>query len=173
MITVFTKNCKKISQKIYDDIIGSLPAVSLTCPCGCSGCLTEHGSYNRHVKEPEGKILLTVRRVLRTVCGATHALLLSSVVPYSQVPLRDHAAIAEAHETDGNPADVMDGNPELSPGQVFYILSLYLRYRRERLKAEHIPLSSLHALTDGCFAAYSRPFMQIKKTVNILFVPPT
>ena len=67
----------------------------------------------------------------------------------------------------------MDGNPELSPGQVFYILSLYLRYRRERLKAEHIPLSSLHALTDGCFAAYSRPFMQIKKTVNILFVPPT
>lgn len=173
MITVFTENYKEISQKIYDDRIGSLPAVSFTCPCGCSGCLTEHGSYHRYVKEPEGKIRLTVRRVLCTVCGATHALLLSSIVPYSQVPLRDHAAIAEAYETGGCPADVMDENPEVSFGQVFYILSLYLKYWRERLKAERIPLSPFCALTQGCFAVYSRPFMQIKKTLNILFTPPT
>ena len=68
---------------------------------------------------------------------------------------------------------VMDANPELSPGQVFYILSLYIRLWRQRLLSENLPLSPAHALTMPCIRLFGRQFMQIKNTRNILFVPPT
>ena len=42
---------------------------------------------------------------------------------------------------------MMDTNPELSPSQVFYILSLYIRFWRQRLLSESLPLSPAHAIT--------------------------
>lgn len=173
MITVFTEECNEISQVFYDAAMASVQNCQMECSCGCSGCLVGHGSYIRSVKTALGKIPLQIRRVQCSFCHATHALMLSGIVPYSQVPLVDHAAIASCYENGGSGMEAMDKNPELSPSQVFYILSLYIRLWRQRLLSEHIPLSPAHALTAPCLRCFGRQFMQIKSTRNVLFAPPT
>ena len=75
-----------------------------------------------------------IRRVQCDICCTTHALLPSGIVPYSQVPLAEHAAIAASFENGGRGMEVMEADPELSPSQVFYILSLYIRFWRQRLR---------------------------------------
>lgn len=173
MITVITEECNEISQESYDDTMDSIQIFQLECSCGHCGCLVGHGSYTRSVKTAMGKIPLAVRRVQCSLCNTTHALLTSNIVPYSQVPLADHAAIASSYEEGKNGMDAMDANPELSPSQVFYILSLYIRFWRQRLLSERLLLSPLHALTQGCLRLFGRQFMQIKSTRNLLFLPPT
>lgn len=178
MITVITKECNEISQELYDAAMDSFQLCQLKCSCSHCGCLVGHGGYTRYVKTAVGKIPLAVRRVQCSLCDATHALLLSSIVPYSQVSLADHAAIASSYEQTDHAAGkdamaVMDTNPELSPSQVFYILSLYIRFWRQRLLSESLPLSPVHALTQPCLRLFGGQFMQIKNTRNILFVPPT
>lgn len=173
MITVITEECNEISQDFYDAAMNSIQPCQLECSCGCSGCLVGHGHYIRSVKTALGKVPLMVRRVQCTLCNATHALLPSGLVPYSQVPLMDHAAIASSYENGGCGIEAMDKNPELSPSQVWYILSLYIRLWRQRLLSERIPLSPAHALAPPCLRCFGRQFMQIKNTRNILFTPPT
>lgn len=109
-------------------------------------------------------------QVCQMECSCGHC---GCLVPYSQVPLADHAAIASSYEEGKDGMEVMDRNPELSPSQVFYILSLYLRFWQQRLLSERLLLSPLHALTQDCIRLFGRQFMQIKTTRNLLFVPPT
>ena len=173
MITVITQECNEISQEFYDALLDSIQICQLTCSCGRAGCVVGHGGYTRHVKTPMGKIALVIRRVQCSLCGASHALLPSTIVPYSQVPLADHAAIAASYENGGDGMDAMEANPELSPSQVFYILSLYIRVWRQRILSERLKLSPVHALTAPCIHLFGRQFMQIKKTRNVLFSLPT
>ena len=173
MITATTEECNEISQDFYDAVMDSIQASQIECSCGHSGCLVGHGSYTRSLKTALGKIPLLIRRVQCSFCNATHALHLSGIVPYSQVPLADHAAIAVSYENGGRGMEAMDKNPELSPSQVFYILSLYIRLWRQRLLSGRIPLSPAHALTAPCLRCFGRQFMQIKSTRNVLFAPPT
>ena len=150
MITVITEECNEISQEFYDDAMDSIQICQLECSCGHCGCLAGHGAYTRSIKTALGKIPLVIRRVQCSLCNATHALLPSGIVPYSQVLLTDHAAIASSFEDGRDGREVMDTNPELSPSQVFYILSLYIRFWRQRLLSESLPLSPAHALTKPC-----------------------
>lgn len=173
MITVITEECNEISQELYDALMDPIQTCQLTCSCGRRGCLVGHGRYNRSVKTPMGKTSIAIRRVRCGLCRATHALLPSTIVPYSQVPLTDHAAIASSYESGGNAMDVMEADPELSPSQVFYILSLYIRFWRQRILGERLKLTPAHALTQPCLRLFGRQFMQIKSTRNVLFVLPT
>lgn len=84
MITIFVRDCNQISQSFYDSVIYDLQLHQLTCSCSHSACLSVHGYYKRTVKLSSGAIRLRVCRVKCSECGATHALLLSSMVPYSQ-----------------------------------------------------------------------------------------
>ena len=140
MITVITEECNEITQEFYDDAMDSIQTCQLQCSCGRRGCLVGHGCYTRYIKTALGKIPLAIRRVQCSLCSATHALLPSGIVPYSQVPLADHAAIASSYEDGRDGMDVMDTNPELSPSQVFYIRSLFIRFWRQRLLSESLPL---------------------------------
>ena len=65
---------------------------SLNAPAAAAAALWGMGL--RHVKTAMGKIPLAVRRVQCSLYDATHALLPSSIVPYSQILLSDHAAIS-------------------------------------------------------------------------------
>ena len=147
MITIITEECNEISQKFYDNAMDSIQICQLECTCGCSGCLVGHGQYTRSIKTALGKIPLLIRRVQCDICCTTHALLPSGIVPYSQVPLAEHAAIAASFENGGRGMEVMEADP--------------------------VELSPAHALTQPCLRLFGRQFMQIKNTRNILFVPPT
>lgn len=100
MITIHTENYKLVSQDFYDKTIDSLDLYHISCTCGHSGCLIRHSSYKRKVQLEDSVMTLTVVRVYCTSCGHTHALLLSSIVPYSQIPLDVQLAAIDACESD-------------------------------------------------------------------------
>lgn len=98
MITVRTENYNYISQDFYNKTIDSLDLNFISCTCGHSGCLIRYGSYRRNIQLPDQVLLLSIVRVYCKACGHTHALLLSSMVPYSQIPLALHVRFIDAYE---------------------------------------------------------------------------
>jgi hypothetical protein len=65
----------------------------------------------------------------------------------------------------------LDRNPQIDENNVKHIIRQYKKHWKERLLS--ICLSIHDRLTIPCLSAFSRQFMQIHKTPNILFAPPT
>lgn len=173
MITILSDKCNPISQKSYDNLMEPIDPAQLPCSCGRSGSLIRHGSYRRRVKTGGSVCHLKIRRVRCCSCGRSHALLPSALVPYSQIPLEDQAAVVGAYENGSSPSAVLENNPEMDERTPFKLIRTYLTFWRERLRAERIPLRPLAALTESCLALFGKQFMQIKNTPNIFFPPPT
>lgn len=173
MITLFVEEINPITPNFYNKVLNQLQFHQLTCPCGHSGCLSVHGYYYRFVKTPSGKLRFRICRVICEACGHSHAILLSSMVPYSQVSSNDHIAIISNYENGSTQNDVMDSNPYIDESNYRYIIRTYLTYWREKLFSEKILLSTFPQLILSCFSCFSRQFMQIKSTPNILFLNTT
>ncbi len=173
MITIFVRDCNPISQSFYDSVIYNLPFHQLTCSCGHAACLSIHGYYRRTVKLPSGPLWLRVCRVKCSECGATHALLLSSIVPYAQIPLSDQQRICNDYENGKCVRSVCVCNPSIDENNVKSVLRNYRRCWREMLRSLRIPLSPINALVRSCFSDYSSQFMQIHRRINKLFFVPT
>ena len=161
MITLFVEENNTLTPHFYNKIINNIQFHQLTCSCGHSGCLSVHGYYNRYIKAPSGRLCFRICRVKCQCCGHTHAILLSSMVPYSQISLAEQVNII--HNS------VMNDNPSIDENCYRYIIKQYLNYWKQKLLSERIFLSSIHTLTASCFSLFLRQFMQIKKTPNILF----
>ena len=173
MITLSVDFCNPISQKIYDDVINSLQFHQLTCTCGRSGCLTIHGYYRRTVKSGDSGLRLRVCRVICSECGRTHALLLASIVPYSQISLPDQVDIISHSESDGDFSSLMDATPSIDESSVRSVVRRFRQHWKQRLLSEDIPLSVSLAFVRRCFSSFRRQFMQIKCTPNLFFLTPT
>lgn len=173
MITIFTPDCNTISQEYYDITISTLEFCTLLCTCKHSGCLTKHAYYRRKLKTESGGLKLKICRVKCSVCGRTHALLLSCIVPYSQVSLADQIAITSCQDGTKKYTEIMETNPDIDEGSISYILRQYRRYWKQRLISEAIPLTPITNLINKCFSAFKRQFMQIRGTPNIIYLKPT
>lgn len=173
MITIFTPNCNQISQSYYDSVINSLQFHQLTCSCHHSACLSVHGYYTRTVKIPEGSMPLHVCRVKCSVCGRTHALLLSSIVPYSQMSAKLQQRICSDFENGHDIYGICELYLSVDENNVKSVVRNYRRHWRERLHSMSISLQSLPELVTSCFAHYSRQFMQIRRMANHLFFNTT
>lgn len=173
MITISVSESNPISQKSYDNVMEQVEPACLSCSCGCSGSLIRYGSYRRHVKSDGAKSFLKIQRVLCCICGRSHALLPSALVPYSQIPLADQVAVAETYEEGGNVSDILQANPELDERTPFKLIRIYLTFFRERLRAERIRFRPLAQLTRKCLSLFGKQFMQIKNTPNIFYSPLT
>ena len=169
MITILVQNCNLISQSFYDSVINRIQFHQLTCTCAHSACMTIHGYYHRTIKLPVGTSRLRICRVRCSECGKTHALLLSSIVPYSQIRTCDQQQICIASQQQLSTAPVCDSNPEIDENNVKSVLRNYCRCWREMLRSLRISLSSLITLITSCFADYSAQFMQIHRGFNRLF----
>lgn len=145
----------------------------LECSCGHSGCLSFHGFYSRSVITPEGRVSLIVWRVKCSECGHTHALLLSSMVPYSQIPAKIQQDIAIAYEDGSDRNELLFTGNGIDENNIKSVIRRYVKFWRERLIAAGIGLKSLPDLVSACFSHYSKQFMQIKMTFNKLVSPPT
>lgn len=173
MITIETENYNHISQDFYNNTINSIDLSQIPCTCGLSGSLLFHGSYKRKVQLPDEVLVLTVARVRCSACGHTHALLLSSIVPYSQIPVVVQIDTIVALE-DGIPLDsVLSGQCCVDESNIRSIIRSYRLHWMERLRSERISLTPVLTLIRKCFSCFSRAFMQIKNTGNILFLAPT
>lgn len=174
MITVTVEECNSFSQDYYDSIVFSLQIHQLTCSCGHSGCLTLHAYYKRKVKPPDGsEVILRITRVKCSECGATHAILLSSIVPYSQISLSVQQIIVDAYESDDDTLSVCTDTGTIDENNVKSVIRRYLRHWQQRLLSLKIALSPSHLLIERCFSFYSAQFMQIRNTFNTLFATPT
>lgn len=173
MITIKTENDKLISQDFYNKTIDSLDLNLIPCTCGHSGCLIRYGSYKRNIQLKDELVTLTVVRVYCTVCGHTHALLLSSMVPYSQIPLDIQAAAIHACESGHTLEHILTNQCFIDENNLKAIIRSYRLHWKERLRSAGISLFESTSLITGCFLHFSRQFMQIKSTVNKLFLLPT
>lgn len=171
MITLFVEEYNPITPNFYNNLIANLQFHRLTCTCNHSGCLSIHGYYNRSIKVSDGKVLFRICRVKCSCCGRTHALLLSYMIPYSQISINDQTAIIIAYEEGRLAAEVMDHTPSIDESNLRYILSSYCKHWKQRLLAFQIKLSQ--KLSRSCFFYFNRQFMQIKNTPNILFLNTT
>ena len=173
MITLFVEENNPLTPNFYNKIINNLQFHQLTCPCGHSGCLSIHGYYNRSIKAPDGKLIFRICRVKCECCGHTHAILLSSMVPFSQVSVKDHISIISNYNHKLSQDSVMDSNPYIDESCYRYIIRSYRMFWHEKLCSEHISLMPFSRLIKSCFSYFSYQFMQIKYTPNILFLNTT
>lgn len=173
MLTVLVQDFNTFTQSFYNSIIESLQLHMLECTCGHSGCLSFHGKYSRSIITPHGKVTLTIYRVKCSECGHTHALLLSSMVPYSQIPAEDQRIIAEAHDAGIKPHMICTPDSGIYESNFKAVVRRYMKSWKERLRSAGITLGSTPDLSADCFTHYSRQFMQIRGTPNKLFVSPT
>lgn len=169
MITIFFSDCNQFSQSFYDSVIDSLQLHRLTCSCGHSACLSVHGYYERLVKQDNGPVRLRVCRVRCAECGVTHALLPSSIVPYSQIPLDDQRTICISLEEHTDINAVCELNSSIDENNVKSVVRNYRRRWQAMLRSLRISLKSYEDLISSCFAHYSAQFMQIHRRANSLF----
>lgn len=71
---------------LYNQYLASSDYLLSYCP-DCNHCLHCHGTYTRYVLIEGVKIPLKIRRVRCPICGKTHAILPTWLVPYIQIPL--------------------------------------------------------------------------------------
>ena len=173
MILISVKDYNQFSQDYYDSVINSLQFHQLKCSCGHSACLTIHAYYTRSVFLPDGVRPLRICRVRCSECGRTHALLLSSIVPYDRISLLDQHTVVCAYEDGSDRNAVCDQNPSVDENNVKSIIRRYTRFWLQRLLSESIPFRKIPSLIRSCFSFYSMQFMQIRRTAAILFSTTT
>ena len=173
MLTVPVKDFNTFTQEFYNSVIENLELHRLECSCGHSGCLSFHARYDRSVITPSGKKVLTIWRVICSECGCTHALLLSSMVSYSQIPAKVQQEIAIAYEEGSDRNELCSSDSGIDENNIKSVIRRYVRFWRERLLAERIGLASLTDLISACFSHYSKQFMQIRNTCNKLVLSST
>ena len=173
MITIFVEENNPLTPNFYNNLINSLQFHRLTCTCGHSACLSLHGYYTRSLKTPKGNLPFRICRVICSCCHHTHALLPSSMVPYSQVSTREQVDIISSHEDGKGWKRLMLHNPSIDESNCRHIIRTFLRHWKQRLLSGKISLSDRTLLIRDCFTAFSRQFMQIRCTPNILFMNTT
>ena len=166
MITVLIDDCNDFSQPSYDSALGCLQLHRVECSCGRKGCLIRHGHYRRRVKYFSRLLNITIQRVLCTECGITHALIPSPLVPYSQVTLDDQLEILRRHESRDSVEAVMEQNLLIDENSIKYIIRQFRRHWKQRILSLGLCLTD--TLTVPCLQAFSRQFMQVHRTLNIL-----
>ena len=171
MITIPIENCNTFSQNIYDEYIFALQPHMIECKCGRCGGLIFYGHYKRHLKILGSFLSLVIQRVKCNFCSKTHALIPSLIVPYSQIPREDQQEILKLHEVGQSAKPVLERNYLIDESHVRHIIRRYNRFWKERILS--IGLSLNDKLTGACLSVYSLQFMQIHRTWNSFFSPPT
>lgn len=173
MITIRTNKINTFNQNSYNKLIYCIQFNCITCSCGHSATLIKHGYYNRYLKVSAGiKERLSILRVKCSFCGKTHAVLPDIIVPYSQVSINDQIIIIDNSINRKSQNEVMNNNPLIDESNISYILRNFRKVWSQKLLSHKISVNiNTGELINRCFKSFSRQFMQIKYTVNILFTP--
>lgn len=170
MITLKTKNFNIFNQSEYEKMIGTQQYMSALCACGSKGNYVIHGYYYRSIKAPFFKLRLRVLRIRCQLCGKTHAVLPTDIVPYSQVTFSTQLDVVLTLENISISKDILTLHPELDDSDIYRIKKRYSEHWRERLLSSLLDGISLlmhpSKLIQFCFTEYKRNFMQIKCTYN-------
>lgn len=176
MITINSKIINRFSQEIYNNLIKDIDIFSLPCSCKVKGQFIRYGFYNRRVKTKGKSIMLRIQRVFCKSCRRTHALLQKDIVPYSQISIHDHLLIIETYldpssaESNNAYEDIMIDNEFINENSIRYIINKYISFWCGSLFSLYLKISDdLNLIIRACLKKLKKQFMQIKKTVNILY----
>lgn len=169
MITFINKNFNTLNvkneniQDLYNHFIDhEVDFQNLQCSCHNHGCLTKHAYYMRTIKTRFGSFRLRIVRAKCSVCNHTHALLISCIVPYSQVLLKQHMKIITT------PTSLLENlmiQYNIDEFQIRYIKRQYHRCWIMSLKDFKVRIDD--SLAQYCFLYFKKQFMQIRNTTNI------
>lgn len=163
MITIYVKDFNsEVTQESYDAIIHNLDINTLQCPNCNHFNFKIHGYYDRPVKTSNDLIRLVVMRVKCLSCGRTHAILLSLLVPYQSIQLKEQIRIINNDNID----TLMLDNPFINESDISRVKYNYKHFYSQRLISEKIILDD--NITLNSFKYFKRQFLQIKQCSNIL-----
>lgn len=169
MITLFVEENNPLTPDFYNDVIADLQFHQLRCSCGQAGCLSVHAYYYRYIKVPNASLRFRICRVRCASCGKTHALLLSSMVPYSQISLMDQVTIIDAYESGRPTASELQDLDSVDESSFRYVIRQYRMHWKQKLLSERILLHPVSDMITICFQVFCRQFMQIRRTPNLIF----
>ncbi len=169
MITIFCSQFKTISQEVYDSLLQEAQLHRMSCSCGHTACLSIHGYYARGIKSEDETIRIRICRVKCSVCGRTHAILLSCLVPYSQIQTSHQWHICADYEAGRDVCGICADVTAIDENNVKSVLRKYCKCWREMLRSVRAEFLSVPELVMICFSNYSLQFMQVRRTPNQLF----
>lgn len=165
MLIVLTHMIANITVSYYSQITSSLDLMSLPCP-SCH----EHGMhvfayYMRYVKNPgcADKTKIRILRVRCIHCGATHAVLPSSIVPYSQITMKDTVAIIEAQSKE-DAQMILDNNIHISAEDFRLTKLRFQNFWKSRILNIKASLGN-DSFFSECISVFKMQFMQIPLTI--------
>ena len=161
------------TQEHYDDVVNKIPLHKYKCSCGCKGKMVIHGYYTRQINKDSHKTPFKICRLRCKKCKRTHAILLSSMVPYSQVTLKDHLSIILSYEKFQSTTETINNSPLLDEGTINYIIYKYKTFWKPfminlPIKIK-LTLDTIAYIVRWSFKHFKRQFLQTKSTINILF----
>lgn len=154
--------------ELYEKVIDALQLEQIQCPHCKQYGFCHHCYYSRHLKrklrENEDEKIL-ILRIKCKHCGKTHAVLLSSMIPYTQLSLEDTVLIiGEAEQKDENERKQLQNElyerEWIGPEDPVNVMKRYRTFWKQRLISEAISLNDDN-LSEKCIQAFRRQFMQI------------
>ena len=92
IISKIKRHCK-LTQKIYDKIISNIDFSTIKCSKCSHSSWGHYAHYSRRVDFFNLSYKISILRVQCKVCGVTHAVLVSSMVPYTSLSHNDIISI--------------------------------------------------------------------------------
>lgn len=166
MIIVKTDYDNPITQENYDETVNSIDKEVIKCEnCGHVG-FSKHGSYKRHIKTKNNRISLYIIRFICPECGKTHAVLLSSIIPWSQISLKNTIEIIKL-KTEKEFNKFLDEHISFFIEDIRNVRKRFKKYWKERIISSRIDLDE--TIFENCIHIFKRQFMQNKCT-SLIFL---
>lgn len=141
MITIFVPSNTSITPNFYKKILYHISLSKIKCSCTTIGQFIFYGSYFRFIKNDYSKYRLQICRIKCKNCCHTHAILLSTLVPYSQHPLIEYVYTIDFFDKR-TPPNISNKPPtkylfqkvkSLDDNDIRHIYRQYRRYWRRRI----------------------------------------
>ena len=134
MFTVLVSISSPLTQAYYDSILHKIRIRALTCSCGKEDCLIYHGTYQRIIATEDKTVKLDITRVKCSYCRKTHAILLSTIVPYAKVSMPVQLETIHRLERKIGVEEILKKNPLIDKSTLTMIMLRYVNNWRERIR---------------------------------------
>lgn len=167
MIIVLTHMIANISLSCYTQLTSALKLPDIQCPC-CENCgMHIFAYYQRYVKNSDSpeKTKLRILRVRcdNDNCRVTHAVLPSTIVPYSQITMSDTISIIEAQSKDDT-RKILYANLLISIEDIRKIKLKFKNFWKSRIQNIKASMGSDSFFIE-CISVYKMHFMQLPPTI--------
>ena len=167
MIIVLTTMIANITNIYYQNLMAGIDPHDLICPCCKNKGMNYFGRYQRMIKNGvyHETLELNICRVIcrNPECHRTHALLPSSIVPYSRISMAETIDIINV-QSDQDISKVLENNHCVEYDEVLTTIKNFKKKWRLRLADIGVALGE-EGFFEKCISIFGVHFMQIPETI--------